>query len=310
MPAPPIRVLLNPKAGAGAALRKLNLLREALRRQGLDHDVVETSRPGDATVLARAAREDGVQVIAVVGGDGTLNETVQAYLDEAGKPIAGPDLAVIPAGTGGDFKRSLGLSGSLEEAVGRLRRPGRPVDLGALHLVDSRGAPVTRAFVNITSFGVGGLTDRLVNEGPKWLGGKPAFFLGSLRATLGYRNQAVRVRVDGDVLCEGPVFNVAVANGRYFGGGMLVAPHADLGDGQFDVVALGDLSLGEKLALSRSLYDGTHLGKPRIYEGRGRVIEAEPVNSWSEVLIDMDGETPGRLPLRAEAHEAALRVRF
>lgn len=310
MASPPIRLLLNPKAGAGAALRKLNALREALRRQGLEHDVAETSRPGDAGRLARVAREDGVQVLAVVGGDGTLNETVQAYIDEDGKPLGGPDLAVIPAGTGGDFKRSLGLSGSLEEAVGRLRSPGRPVDLGALRLVDQRGAPALRAFLNITSFGVGGHADQLVNEGPKWLGGKPAFFLGSLRATLGYRNQGVRVKVDGRVLYEGPAFNVAVANGRYFGGGMLVAPHADLSDGEFDVIVLGDLTLPEKLALAGSLYEGTHLAHRKILEGRGRVVEAEPLAPWSQVLIDMDGETPGRLALRAEVLPGALRLRF
>lgn len=310
MASPPIRLLLNPKAGAGAALRKLNALREALRRQGLEHDVAETSRPGDAGRLARVAREDGVQVLAVVGGDGTLNETVQAYIDDDGKPLDGPDLAVIPAGTGGDFKRSLGLSGSLEEAVGRLRSPGRPVDLGALRLVDQRGAPALRAFLNITSFGVGGHADQLVNEGPKWLGGKPAFFLGSLRATLGYRNQGVRVKIDGRVLYEGPAFNVAVANGRYFGGGMLVAPHADLSDGEFDVIVLGDLTLPEKLALAGSLYEGTHLAHRKILEGRGRVVEAEPLAPWSQVLIDMDGETPGRLALRAEVLPGALRLRF
>lgn len=310
MASPSIRVLLNPKAGAGAALRKLQTLRNALRRQGLEHDVAETSRPGDAGRLARVAREDGVKTLAVVGGDGTLNETIQAYLDPDGNPIEGPSIAVIPAGTGGDFKRSLGLSGSLEEAVGRLCSPARPVDLGRLRLVDTQGAPVLRAFLNITSFGVGGRADQLVNEGPKWLGGKPAFFLGSLRATLGYRNQAVRVKIDGRVFYEGPIFNVAVANGRYFGGSMLVAPHADLGDGQFDVVILEDLTLPEKLALANSLYGGTHLDHPKIREGRGRIIEAEPLNPWSHVLIDMDGETPGRLPLHAEALPGALRVHY
>lgn len=308
--APSIRVLLNPKAGAGAALHKLSLLREALRRQGLDHDVAQTSRPGDAEHLARLAREDGVKTLAVVGGDGTMNEVVQAYLDTEGAPIGGPSLAVIPAGTGGDFKRSLGLSGNLEEAVGRLRLPARPVDLGALQVTDHRGSPVIRAFLNITSFGVGGRTDQLVNEGPKWLGGKPAFFLGSLRATLGYRNQSARIKIDGQLFHEGPIFNVAIANGRYFGGSMLVAPHASINDGLFDIVALGDLSLPEKFAIAKPLYEGTHLDHPKVFEGRGRIIEAEPLSPNDPILIDMDGETPGRIPLHAQVLPGALQIHY
>lgn len=310
MPTPSVRVLLNPKAGAGAALRKLSELRAALQAQGHDHDIVETTRAGDAGRLVHEARAEGVSLLAVVGGDGTLNEVVQAYLDEAGEPVAGPELAVIPAGTGGDFRRTLGLTGALDEAVARLRSEPRPVDLGRLRLTDDRGQTVTRAFLNITSFGVGGLTDQLVNQGPKWLGGKPAFLVGSLRATLAYRNQPVRLSIDGVALYEGPIFNVALANGRFFGGSMEVAPDASLDDGQLDVVVFGDMSLGQKLALTQSIYAGKHLDRPHVLSGRGRVIEAEPLHRWSSVLIDMDGETPGRLPLRADVLPGALRVRY
>lgn len=311
MPAPHVRVLLNPKAGAGASLRKLNLLREALRRRSLDHDIVETTSPGDATRLARSARQDGVEVLAVVGGDGTLNEVVQAYIDADGKPVPGPDLAVIPAGTGGDFKRTLGLTGSLEEAVGRLANGrARPVDLGLLRILDHDQRPTLKAFLNITSFGHSGIADQMVNEAPKWVGGKATFFIGSLRAMIRYRNQPVRVKVDGKVLCEEPIFNVAIANGRFFGGGMMVAPDADPGDGLFDVVVLGDLNRLRQIDLARWIYDGSHLGQPNIYAARGAVVEAEPLHPWSKVLIDMDGETPGRLPLRAEVLPGALRFRW
>src|SRR5260221_9553942 len=96
-----IRVIVNPKAGAGAAGRKIPLLKRALLARGAPCEVVLTAAAGDATVLSRKARQDGVDVIVVVGGDGTLNEVTQAYLDEAGEPVAGPALGVVPAGTGG-----------------------------------------------------------------------------------------------------------------------------------------------------------------------------------------------------------------
>jgi diacylglycerol kinase (ATP) len=304
-----VRILLNPKAGAGVALRRLNQIREALRGLSLEHDVVETGAPGDGARLAREAATEGVDVLAVVGGDGTLNEVVQAYIDDAGEARPGPALCVVPAGTGGDYKRTLGLGGEVAEAVGRIRTGQlRAMDLGLLRIVGNDREPATRAFLNITSVGIGGVTDRLVNEAPKWMGGKATFFLGSLRAMFQYRNTPVRVRVDGVLLCEEPIFNVAMANGRYFGGGMKIAPDADPSDGLFDVVALGNISTAAALALSGKIYAGTHLAMPNVYTARGRVVEAEPVHPWASVLIDMDGETPGQLPLKATVLPGAIRV--
>src|SRR5262249_5409672 len=158
-----------------------------------------TKARGHAIELARAARTDGVDVIAVAGGDGTLSEVVQAYIDENGHAVSGPDLAVVPCGTGGDFRKTLGLSGAVEEAIGRIRYGARrPVDLGLLRITSHDGDDVHRAFVNVASFGIGGQVDAVVNEGRltrSWLGGKAAFFVGTLRAMASYRNASVRVKV-------------------------------------------------------------------------------------------------------------------
>jgi YegS/Rv2252/BmrU family lipid kinase len=306
-----LRVLVNPKAGSGSALRRLPEIERALDRAGLTHDVVRTERPGQAGELVRAAAEDGVECVAVVGGDGTVNEACQAYLDSDGQPIAGPDLALIPAGTGGDFRKTFELGSGLDEAARRIRDAApRPIDLGVLTATSSAGARVVRAFLNITSFGLGGLTDRIVNQGPKWMGGRAAFFLGALRALAVYSNAPVVVRVDGRVRVEGPIVNVAIANGRFFGGGMHIAPDADPSDGLFDVVALGDLSRSESMALTHRIYRGSHVGAKKVSTCRGALVEAEPLRKRDEVLIDMDGETPGRLPLVARVAPAALRNRI
>jgi YegS/Rv2252/BmrU family lipid kinase len=309
-----VRVIVNPNAGSGGAQKRLGAIGDALRRYDLRHEIVLTRARGHATELARAATQDGVDVIAVVGGDGTLNEVAQAYVDEAGAPVAGPELAVVPAGTGGDFRKTLGLSGALDEAVGRIRHgKARAVDLGILHFTRADGERAVRSFVNIASFGIGGIVDRLVETGPKWLGGKAAFMLATFRAMAQYKNMAVRIRVDGEVWHEGPIFSVALANGKFFGGGMMIAPQADPSDGQLEVIALTDLSRASAAALSTKIYKGAHLGTEGVRVSQGVQIEAEPVGAEgardSSVLIDLDGEQPGRLPLRATLARGALTFR-
>ncbi|HEY2513622.1 MAG TPA: diacylglycerol kinase family protein, partial [Polyangiaceae bacterium] len=285
---PRVRVILNPSAAAGAALHKVGAIGEALRRFELPHEIVLTRARGHAKELARAAAADEVDVIAVVGGDGTLNEVAQAYLGESGEALGGPDLALIPCGTGGDFKRTLGMSGALEEAVARIRHgQRRAIDLGVLRMVGNAGEEKVYAFVNIASFGIGGLADSIVNESPKWMGTKPAFILGILRAMAAYKNASVRVKVDGKPWYEGPAFNIAVANGRFFGGGMMMAPHADPSDGRLEVVALGDLSRAEVVALSTKIYQGAHLGARGIKVTSGTRVEAEALHPWANVLMDV-----------------------
>jgi diacylglycerol kinase (ATP) len=303
-------VIVNPTAGSGSARRRLPEITAALQRAGLEAQVFETKGPGHARQLLDEARGLGIECVAVVGGDGTVNEVCQAYLDPNGDPVPGPDLALIPSGTGGDFRKTFGLGTTVEEAVTRLAKsPPRAIDLGIVELTAPDGQRIRRAFLNIMSFGLGGLTDRLVDQSPKFLGGKASFLIGAARGILAYRNAPVRVRIDGKVALEAPILNVALANGRYFGGGMKVAPEADPSDGLFDVVAMVDLTRAQGIALAQHIYKGTHLGRPGVSLSRGAVVEAEALVPGAEVLIDLDGETPGKLPLRAHLAKGAVKIR-
>ena len=305
-----VRVILNPRAAGGKALARMPEVEAALRQNELEHEIVLTQGPGNATELGRAAHADGIGVVAVMGGDGTLNEVVQAFLGPDGEPVPGPELALIPCGTGGDFKRTLGLTGTIADAVGRIRTgTPRAVDLGILRFDPHPGQSGVRAFVNITSFGIGGQVDALANSGPKWLGGKGAFLYATLRAMAGYTNASVRVKVDGEPWYEGPAFNVAVANGRFFGGGMMIAPQADPSDGRFEMVCVGDLTKLEAMGLSSKIYKGTHLSSPGVKVGFGAKVEAEPMHSWATVLLDVDGEQPGKLPVTATLAKGAVTFR-
>jgi YegS/Rv2252/BmrU family lipid kinase len=303
-----IRVIVNPKAGAGAAGQKIPDIKRVFATRNVECEVRETRGAGDAIRLSREARTDGVPLLVVVGGDGTLNEVSQAYVDEEGNPLEGPPLGIIPAGTGGDFRKSFDLGMGVDEAIGRIVDSApRPLDLGIVDLTGDDGRPVRTAFVNIASFGISGRVDRLVNQSPKWMGGRLAFAIGSLRAMATYRNAPVVVRVDGAPWHEGRVVLVAIANGRFFGGGMQIAPRADPSDGLFDVVVMGDMPFAESLRMQPALYKGTHLGEARVSSTRGSVVEADARGS-EPVYIDSDGETPGRLPLRARIVKGALRL--
>lgn len=304
-----VRVIINPRAGSGKAERKIPDIERALDRYRLSHELALTEGPGDATRLMADAARDGVDVVAIVGGDGTINEVSRAFVDEGGGLIAKlPDLALIPAGTGGDLRKSFGFSHDIDEAIRRIAEPARrPLDLGLLQVHGHDGEPTTCTFLNIASFGISGVTDRLVNEAPKWMGGTMAFLIGSMRASLAYRNAPVRVKVDGKLLLEGRVFLVAIANGRYFGGGMKIAPHADPSDGRFEVIALGDIGRFEAFGLATKIYRGTHLTMAKAQVAAGATIEAEPLDG-GDVWLDVDGETPGRLPLRGTILPSALRI--
>jgi diacylglycerol kinase (ATP) len=226
----------------------------------------------------------------------------------------GPSLAFIPAGTGGDLRRNFGLSNDLEDAVLQLVAGERkPMDVGVLTsdgTADASGARTTRAFFNVASVGISGLVCDLANDGSKLLGGRLTFFNTSLRATFKYRNVALRIAVDGQLVHEGPTYVAAIANGRWFGGGMQIAPDALTDDGLLDVVILGDYSTLGAIGLARSIYAGTHVSRSKTKVVRGRVVElfaAAPMPSHA--LVETDGEVPSvQLPLRVEIIPAAITV--
>jgi YegS/Rv2252/BmrU family lipid kinase len=305
-----VRVIMNPTAGQGRARAKLGEIERALAGHGGRSEILVTHGPGHATALARAAHAEGVNVIAVVGGDGTLNEVVQAYVGADAQPRPGPDLALIPCGTGGDWRRTLGLPSDVGVAVARaVDGKRREIDLGVVEFEPHPGQAPVRAFINVASFGLSGAVDAVVKGMPSALGGKGAFFAATLQAMARFTNPSVRVRVDGAPWLEGPSMTVAMGNGRFFGGGMMIAPDADPSDGKLSVVSLGDLSKMAAVGMTSKIYSGTHVGVRGVTVTSGNRIEAEPIHAWASVLLDIDGEQPGKLPMVATVHRAALRFR-
>lgn len=311
-------VIVNPSSAGGRTGKAWKKLAPMLREAYGAFEDCYTAAPGDGTRLTRQALREGAGVVLAVGGDGSINDVVNGFFDE-GDPEASLDgvggiapsasLGVIPLGTGGDFIRSIGIPRDPIEAARALAAaPAHTIDVGRLRYTAHDGSWAVRYFVNVASFGIAGLVDKYVNESRKSLPGTLAFALATLRAGVTYANSPVRVRVDGGEWKSGPIYNVSIANARFFGGGMKVAPDARLDDGYLELVRFGDMGLSDLLLNGKDLYSGRHLALKEVSTAKVRSVEAEAADG-REVLIDCDGEQPGRLPARFDVLPAALRLR-
>lgn len=306
MVAPRTVVIVNPQSQGGRLGKRWSDVADTIGR-AFPFDEAITRGPGDATKLTRDALRAGAERVVAIGGDGTVNEVVNGFFDDDGQPIA-PEasFALLPYGTGGDFRRTFQLPTGLAEAARVIaQNHRRKIDVGRLTFRTPRGDTAHRMFANIASFGVSGVVDRLVNESGKKFG-RLSFVVATARASLSYRNQRVQIVFDGKDRVETTVNTVAIANGRYFGGAMMVAPNAEPDDGVFDVVSIGDIGFADMLTSGRRLYKGTHLSMDKVSARRAKVVEAEPIDAGAVVELDVDGESPGRLPARFEILPAAL----
>ncbi|HEY2747145.1 MAG TPA: diacylglycerol kinase family protein [Polyangia bacterium] len=302
-------LVVNPQSAGGKTERRWPELRAIIQEAYGSFEERFTRAAGDATAMTRAALEDGAELVVAVGGDGTINEVVNGFFDGDKAIAPAASFGIVPAGTGGDFIKTLGVPRDTFAAASNLKSPARAIDVGRLKYVDDDGATAVRYFINIASFGIGGMIDRLVNQSSKAFGGKVSFAVATLKAGARYKNATVRLTLDDGAAKEGKIYNVAVANGRYFGGGMKVAPDAALDDGWFDVITLGDFGFSDLIFRGLDIYSGKHLKNPKVTVHRARKIEAVPVDGAAEVLLDVDGEAPGRLPATFELLAGALQVR-
>ncbi|MCB0219144.1 MAG: diacylglycerol kinase family lipid kinase [Chrysiogenetes bacterium] len=306
-------VVVNPRSANGSTGRRWSDISRHIELAVGKFKYAFSEAPRHATDLARKALQDGAEMIVSIGGDGTHNEVVNGFFDEGGELIREKAVfGIISRGTGCDLIKTLHLPKGYEKGAQVLAgKNTRPVDVGQMRCVPGDGGPALRHFINITDFGVGGHVVHIVNNTTKAFGGKVSFYLGTARGMMGYKNQPMKIELEGTEtgaeVFEGVFNNVIVANGRFFGSGMHIAPMAEPDDGLFDVVFMGDLKFGETMKLSRAIYQGAHMEHPKIWHRRAKKIRA---SSEQEVLIDMDGEQPGALPLSIEVLPAAIQVKI
>lgn len=280
--------IVNPVAGGGYGEE---IYRSVLREfESFDLEFHLTTGPGNATELARLALEKGFTHLVCIGGDGTLNEIVQSI---AGSPII---LVPVSAGTGSDFVKSTNLRdmASVIEAI--RNNTSRPIDLGRITRNGER-----RYFLNILEVGFGAEVMMRVNSKKKVHNGR-SFTSAVLASVPSYRPYEVSITHENGTETM-KVAEMIIANGKYFGGGMLAAPDAELNDGLLDVHIVKGSGKLQLLAKLMKLRDGSHIHDKVVSSMRTSGMRIEGV-----APVEIDGENFGQLPIEVGVEKGALRL--
>ena len=294
--------LVNPASANGSTGRRWPELARRAAAAGLEGATLFSERQGHLAELAREAALDGAELLVVVGGDGSVNEVVNG-LAGLGRQ---PEVAVVPRGTGWDFSRTFGIPRKIDDAVQiALQGDVRTIDLGRASYRAWDGSDATAWFANVASAGMSGAIAKRANETTKALGGKASYLWATFAVFSGWEATEIEVAVDGERRA-GPMFDVVIANGRFFGGGLEICPEAEPDDGLFDVLTIGDVTKRDLVQTMPRMYRGTHLPHPKAELLRGSSVT---VTSETPLPIELDGEQPGTTPVTFGVAAGALRLR-
>jgi YegS/Rv2252/BmrU family lipid kinase len=302
-------VIVNPAAHKGGAARRWPALQAELAKRLGKFEPRFTRAPGHASELARQALAEGARRLIAVGGDGTVNETLNGMLDSAGRLLVQDAvLCPVPAGTANELCRALGHLEDPALALNAVASDAcRPVDLLHVRCQGLAERPVERFGYLIVSLGAAATISHRTSQS-RWLKklGGIAYLLMTPPVTLAYRNRDVTITVDGLVRGTRPIFTAMVANTENGGGGMRLVPGAQLDDGVLDLIEMGDIgSFAMLTEVLPKVYSGAHVHHPKVRTSRGTSFRFE---SPVETLVDLDGETVGRLPLEVSVIPSGFRV--
>jgi diacylglycerol kinase (ATP) len=310
-------VIVNPASADGATEKNWPRMASDLRSHFGPFTVAFTEAMGHARDLALAAAAAGTELIIACGGDGTISEVANGILDAK----AETELGILPSGTGGDFRRTLRMSSNTAAAARALREGRtRAIDVIRVTFIDDRGKRDTRFSINVASFGMSTeVLDRTASgEAKKWIpgftprkvGSKLSYAAATVQTTFATSPTEVLIEIDEQTQRRLRVAEFCVANARYYGGAMKIAPDAKLDDGYFDVVTIGDASAFRILTNAPRLYFGAHLRMSEVTHTLAKQVIARPANKDNTVRVELDGEVVGRLPSTFQIVPRSLKVRY
>jgi len=287
-----IALIVNPVAGDGKCQRRLPEVEDIFSRAGVEYTTFMTQRAGHAISLAKEAAQAGFTTVISMGGDGTLNEVVNGMVGT--KCILG----FIPAGSGNDFGRTFSLqSGDVAQACDViLQQNVREIDVG---YTDGK------YFLNVAGAGFDAEVGHMANVwGKKYFPGRLAYVASILRQLIHFSPKDMHIELDGRVL-ETKAWLVAVANARFFGGGMMIAPTAEVDDGFFDIYVIEATSKLELLKVLPKVFTGDHVNHQAV-----RCYQASHVKLSSNVSLvaQADGEILGVLPREFRVASERIKV--
>jgi len=256
--------------------------------------VFETKTENDAIALsAKAVETCQYQVILAAGGDGTLHQVVNGVIRDRENESQLPVVGVIPLGSGNDFAKTAGASKNPEDMIQLLKKwEARKVNLGRIRYTDFTGEIRERYFINVADIGMGPEVVKRISNGGRKFGGAIAYYKGILDTFIRYKMMEVSATTD-QWSWKGKLRSLAVANGKYYGHGLCIAPDAKPDDDVFHVFICGKVSVFDFIRYSETMKKGKHVRIPEICYRETKSIS---LASESDCLIEGDGEVLGRLP--------------
>lgn len=300
-----MKFIINPAARGGKARKLWEELKPEIEKDFQDAkspiSYEFTKHQMDAAEIAANCSKEKCDTVVVFGGDGTINEVVNGLMRiEKSKR---PKLGIIPYGTGGDLIKTIDIPKHPRLSLKILKNSkSKFIDIGLCEFVKKNGEKTKRYYINITEFGVGGYVADMVNRYGKWARGTIPFLIFAIACNFTYKNRNVKIETDSEderfKSFESNIRVVAVANGKVYGGGMIIAPFADPFDGLFDIVVVKDISFLETLTKIPLLYQGEKGIKKVEKTGKIAYFRARKLKIYNSenIPIEMEGEVPGHTP--------------
>ena len=282
--------VINPIAGKGFAKNNWEKIILQLEKTGFEINYALTEAKGQATKLARDSVNNGAQLVIAVGGDGTISEVVNGIVDSDAL------LGIVPAGTGNDFARAVNIPLNYLEAIiaiGGLKH--REIDLGFIH---------NQYFINIAGIGFDAQVAAQVHRGNKILKGKLAYLWTLLAVFFSYKPAKIKILTNGQLI-EKEILTATIANAKFYGGGIEIAPQAKVDDGQLDLVVIENMNKAQLILSLPKLLKGEHLSHEKVstFKSDSLYLNGDP-----NLSAHADGEVIPGLPLEVKVKPKAIKI--
>ncbi|NMA82665.1 MAG: diacylglycerol kinase family lipid kinase [Epulopiscium sp.] len=267
-----IRFIINPIAGKGKAGSFVPIIQETMKKHQISYEIRKTKGPLEATRLAQEAVEQGYTKVVAVGGDGTISEVINALVH------TNVSVGMMAGGTGNDICRTLQIPFDPEEAL-------QVILWEEAHLIDV-GKINEYYFINIASLGLDAEIAYWVKNAKRWFRGSAAYIVSVIKNLITYRFQNIEVNFNEKQMTT-KMLLLAIANGKYYGGGMMIAPDAQVDDKVFDICLIEKISKWKVGILFPTILKGKHT---KFKEVSTHKAEQLCIEKTSTNLVNIDGE--------------------